>query len=385
MAVETIYRKDSSSTGENTGRPCIRPDYDVIVLGAGPAGAAAALALAQKGLSVAALDRARTNTLRFGETLPPTVMKPLVRLGVWESFLRAGHAAAPGTVAIWGDARPYENDFVFNPYGVGWHLDRLQFDAMLVGAARLAGAKVYSNVSSVKCVYGTSRTWTVLLAGPTGVCTLTARWAIDATGRAGWLARRQGFGRRSIDHLVALIRFGRPSPSADPRTFIEACQDGWWYAAALPQKRAVAAFFTDADLVPRDSRQRAQWWNQLLRSTQLVSSLMLPSDCASVLYAAAADSASLMRCAGENWLAVGDAAQSYDPLSGQGITMALLSALAASEAISTYESGDRGAFDSFADMANVEFHKYRTRRLAYYQREQRWRDSLFWQRRHPIR
>src|SRR6266404_3412187 len=112
--------------------------YDVAVFGGGPAGAAAALALTQRGFTVAVLARAGCRGPRVGESVPPTIMRPLSRLKLWESFRFANHEPAPGAVAIWGDEQPYENDFIFNPYGQGWHLDRVRFDTMLIDAARWA-------------------------------------------------------------------------------------------------------------------------------------------------------------------------------------------------------------------------------------------------------
>jgi flavin-dependent dehydrogenase len=364
--------------------PRLRRNYDVAILGAGPAGAGAALALARHGCSVAVVGRARQDAPRIGETLPPQIMRPLVRLGIWERFIGAGHMPAPGTVMIWGGDRPYQNDFVLNPYGDGWHIDREHFDRMLLEAAQAAGADAYCRTGSLACTHDCDKNWIIEIANDTVNVTLKARWVIDATGRAGWFARRQQVERRAMDHLVALVRFGRARPSADSRTLIETCPDGWWYAARLPNDRAVAAFFTDADLMARDVRQRAEGWSKLFGKTELVSSLMQPPEQSSAIYTVSASTVALTRCAGTNWLAIGDAAQCYDPVSGQGITKALLSALAAAQAINARRSGDHGAFASFAQVACIEFEKYQQIRLMYYRRERRWRDNLFWRRRHAL-
>jgi len=124
---------------------------DVVILGGGPAGAVAALALAQAGLAVAVLERSDYDAPRFGETLPPNAAPLLRRLGVWEPFLLAKHERSPGIVSVWSHEEPHENDFIFNPYGNGWHLDRRRFDEMLMTAAVERGAVIYRNTKVLGC------------------------------------------------------------------------------------------------------------------------------------------------------------------------------------------------------------------------------------------
>lgn len=73
------------------------------------------------------IERSWYDAMRVGETVPPALQPLLGRLGVWEQFLQDGHASSPGGVSVWGSPEPYENDFLFSPYGPygrGWHLDR---------------------------------------------------------------------------------------------------------------------------------------------------------------------------------------------------------------------------------------------------------------------
>jgi flavin-dependent dehydrogenase len=204
---------------------------------------------------------------------------------------------------------------------------------------------------------------------------------IDATGRIAWLAKRAGATRHRLDRLVALVRFAPDVSMSEPRTLIEACRDGWWYAAALPKNRIVAAWFTDADLLPRWREARLQVWDRSFARTNLLSTIVPPFSIASPVHIVAALSGRILPCAGAGWFAIGDAAQTYDPLSGQGIAKALASASRAAEIILAEPRYGKKAIDDFAEATDSDYHDYLRGRLLHYRREGRWPRDPFWQRR----
>ena len=344
---------------------------DVVVVGGGPAGAATALDLARRGRSVALACRPDRGRPRLGETVPPGVLPHLARLGLWETFAAAGHAEAPGTVVSWGSARPHENDFLVDPHGPGWHLDRARFDAMLRDAAVGAGATPV--VAPGFAVHRDGDGWVVRAGGTT----VRARMLVDASGRAARVARSQGAQRRTEDGLVGLARFSAAPPDLDPRTVVESCEAGWWYAAGLPGGRAVVVLFTDADLLPARA-QRVAAWERLLAGTRLVREHTAGCRMTSALHAAPASSTVLSRCVGPAWVAVGDAVAAWDPLSGQGIVRALASA---SRAAAVVADDRRTALADYDGAARRDHRAYLTTRAAYYGRERRFRHSPFWARR----
>jgi flavin-dependent dehydrogenase len=330
---------------------------------------------------------------RLGETVPPGIVTQLARLGLWDPFLAAGHVPVPGVVALWGSRTPYENEFLVNPYGCGWHLDRAGFEAMLLGAAEGAGVEVHTG-AVLDCRGDGPRGWVVRVAtrdaahgGPrsgAGVRALLAPWIIDASGRGARVARARGVEQVTHDRLIALARFFTVPDSAatraDTRTVIEAVESGWWYHAALPAGRAVAVLFTDADLLPPGALRRARWWDDHLAATRLVADRLDSASVASRLTAASAATRSLAVPCGPGWLAIGDAAQCWDPLSGQGVLKALASAAAAVEVLVTGRSVDC-ALDRYGERARSDLARCLVLRAAHYRRETRWADSPFWLRR----
>jgi flavin-dependent dehydrogenase len=94
-------------------------------------------------------------------------------------------------VVIWGNEAPYENEFIANPYGMGWHLDRERFDDMLLGAARVAGAEVRNVTRCAECHRDDRDDNWIVIAEEDHAPVALAPWMIDATGRASGLGRRR--------------------------------------------------------------------------------------------------------------------------------------------------------------------------------------------------
>ena len=87
--------------------------------------------------------------------------------------------------------------------------------------------------------------------------------------------------------------------------------------------------------------------------------------------------------AAQRLICVGDAASSFDPVSGQGIVKALRSGVFASYALADHlERGDSDGLRRYGVFVKSEFAAYRKTLGDYYAQEQRWPDSAFWRRRH---
>lgn len=358
--------------------------YDAAIVGGGPGGCAAALALRAHapGLSVALVEASEYDAPRVGETLPPPAAEVLRHLGVWEAFAAQGHHPAYGTAAAWGSAAPVENDFLFHVHPVGWHLDRGAFDGMLAYHAHARGVHVLRGTRVADAVRADGGWRLVLSSG----AELRARFLVDATGGGATLARRC-CGARSLaaDRLAGFVRFFRQPPGrGEPRTLVEAFADGWWYTAPLPDGRRVAACMTDTDLARGLRLDEEGAWHDLLRATgPRVSAALAKAVPEGDPVVRAARSRRLEPVAGDDWLAVGDAASTFDPLSSQGMLKALRGGIfAAYAAGDLLANGDDSGIARYRRFVQQEFAGYLRTRARYYADEDRWPESEFWLRRH---
>jgi flavin-dependent dehydrogenase len=341
--------------------------FDAAVVGGGPAGATVALCLARRGWKVCLFESTAFDTERCGETLPPEINPILRELGVFDEFRALTPLESPGLVTVWG-GRPQEHDYLRNPHGPGWHVDRNRFDAMLCRQAVAAGTVCFNRRRA-----GVGQRD----AGWWHVGEIRARILIDAAGRNG-LRIGADAGRDTEDRLLAIVlRLTHPRGAPpDLRTYIETTPAGWWYSAPLPQGEIIAMFFTDCGVYARDGIVL----QQQLRQAPLTRSRLLGAQavCTRTVYVA---SSCRRKIAAEAWLAVGDSAASYDPLSGMGIFKALRQGTNAAIAVDGYLQGNAALLTQYAALVRGEFDAYVLRRRAHYAAETRWTGHEFWDRR----
>jgi flavin-dependent dehydrogenase len=348
--------------------------WDVVVCGGGPAGAVAAHQLARAGLRVLLADRVDPQAHKIGEALAGTAARLLRSLGL-PAPPEGGHTPIGGNLSVWGTDVPVATDFLRDPDGPGWRLDRRRFDMELRSAAVAAGAR--PRTAHLAEVAREGDMWRV---GFDDGGTARARWLVDATGRRAALARKLGAVRHRDVRLVAVYALGRAAPEfRSNRTLIEAVPGGWWYAARLPSGDAVAGFHTDPRTAVPLVRSPAAW-ERALAGTRHLPALLGGTRFDRPLGATEACGARLNKVLGDGWVACGDAAQSFDPVSAQGILSALHGGLKAAELVQAALRGDEPDRDAHAGQLDRIRRTYLARRLAAYRAERRWPQAPFWAR-----
>lgn len=350
--------------------------YDVAVLGGGPAGSAAAIELAKHGQRVIVLERSVYDGIRVGETIAPQAAQWLRRLGIPDALASVPHVPAPQVIRVWESPVPASDPLGFENERHGWHVDRARFDSMLSEEAERAGAVVRRGAMALACER-TDDQWRLEIACAGRRVDVHAHWVIDATGRRSWLLRRLRVRPSSLDRLVGLLGYAGPRASASPALFVEATPLGWWYSAPLPGQRSVAAFMTDGDLIERDGRDLASFWEEQRARSALIARL---HGSGASLRAVVARTARASTVAAHGWIAVGDAAAAFDPLFGLGVSHALASGWSGARAVLDARERGAAALASYDAWSASQFSDYVDRRDRIYGAVARF-DSPFWQRR----
>ncbi|MEZ6121796.1 MAG: NAD(P)/FAD-dependent oxidoreductase [Planctomycetaceae bacterium] len=181
--------------------PELDSQYDVIVVGGGPAGTTTAALVAEHGYRVLLLERSPVPRFHIGESLIPETYWPLKRLGLLD---RLKQSAFPRkfSVQFVSDGVKESAPFYFDMYNahessVTWQVVRSDFDQMLLDRALELGAVVHTSAHVTYCVFENHQAVGVRcrLLNADGERTeqeIRAKVIVDATGQTAFISSRKG-------------------------------------------------------------------------------------------------------------------------------------------------------------------------------------------------
>jgi len=350
--------------------------FDVAVVGGGPAGLATAVALRREGLAVGVFERTNYRSLRVGEHIPPSTKPILASLGLADVLATGQHASCPGIRSVWGSDEPTERDYLFHPHGEGLNLSRPDFDLSLAELARQLGTVVLTDVR-IAALSRAAGSWHLSVRHAGSESEARATVVIDATGRAASIAKRLGAKPLVYDELIGILgRVGGTTPRNNI-VLIEALVEGWWYSAGLADGSIIATFLTDPGLIDTSKAKRIHTWRGHLKSAPMTAARISDPGQADNLHVRTARTQRLDEPAGDGWLAVGDAAMSFDPLSSEGISKGLEWGRRAAAVAAAMCRGDCSGVRGYREDIGKAFAEYLVTRYRYYAAEKRWPEALF--------
>lgn len=334
-------------------------EFDAVVVGAGPAGCAAARQLALSGHSVALIGRS-PGRRTLAESLPPSCTSLFDRLGICESIDRAGFLRATGNTVQWADqAKRVER---FNGDRYGYQVPRNRFDSLMLDAAHHAGVTVFEN-GVVRDAGRAGDAWRVSYDQTVGNAQSPAeargRWLLDCSGRSGVVARRgwrrAECGARTTAVVGVWDSTGGWPVEDETHTLVESYDGGWAWSVPVSATRRYVTVMLDPTTTELPARTRLhEAYRSELARTRMLRDLVASATLIEPPWGCDASPYSAHRVTDDGVLLVGDAASFVDPLSSFGVKKALASAWLASVAVHTSLLDSRMADAALALFAERE-------------------------------
>ena len=284
---------------------------DLLIIGGGPAGLAAAIVARSKGASVQILMPEEHPRDRPGETLHPGIEPLLDRLGVGDAIRAGAYKRFPGIRVVTPTGERFERYGQTNgePW-LGFQVPGRLFDTALKARAEALGAQIYTGAEAQ----------TVESDGQREVVVddYTARFVLDCAGGRHWLARRLGI---RIDRLSAplVAHYGyveMDTRGEDIQPLFAFDDTGWLWTARISDT--------------------LMHWTRLNITGDLPEREWVPEQWAGHNGATRPRRANVtwrrcQRVAGSGYFICGDAASVVDPASSHGVLNAIMSGMLAGQ------------------------------------------------------
>jgi flavin-dependent dehydrogenase len=323
----------------------IENPYDAVIIGAGPAGSAAAAILAELGHNVVVLEKGKFPRYHIGESLLPFTYHPLKRLGLIDKMRASAFTKKYSVQFIAPSGRAsqpfYFNDRYDDDIAQTWQVLRSEFDEMLVGNARAKGATVIEEIAVKRLIEEDGRVVGVEAQTKDGeTVEYRAPITLDCTGKESFSAVRNGWRIKDPKlNKVAVWTYYKGAKrdkgideGATTVAFVP--EKGWfWY---IPQHNDMVSVGVVAEgkYLSRDGvRDPKAMFDREVEQNAWIKEYLAPGESTGDYYVTSEFSFHSKHCAKEGLLLVGDAFCFLDPVFSSGLMLALKSGVMAGDAV----------------------------------------------------
>jgi FADH2-dependent halogenase len=364
-------------------------DFDVAVVGGGPAGSSAASALARRGHRVLVLERERFPRFHIGESQLPWIHEVLEKIGAGDAVAAAGFVnkwGASFTTAD-GEADQYA-DFAqaFEvPRPQTYQVPRAEFDQVLLQHSAKCGARVLQQRLAEDAEFDADGV-TLTHSGVDGDrVSVRVGAIIDASGRTGFLAKR--FGQRRKDSVLQNISVHRQFegiPRSEGRRagdirMVTRPDQGWfWFIPITATVTSVGVVVPQSVYKRKAQSSPEETLDHFLAETPAAARLVAGTRPVTPARFDADYSYLHDRHAGDRFVLVGDAGAFLDPIFSTGVLLAMQSGIEAAEVVSEgLRAGDLRAhrFAAYERTLVRRYHYFRRFAVGFYDRP--FRDLFF--------
>ena len=320
-------------------------NYDTVIIGAGPAGSAAAALLAEQGLRVVALEREKFPRYHIGESLLPFTFQPLQRLGLLDKMRQSAFVKKYSVQFVSPNGKASQPFYFSTRYAPEvaqtWQVLRSEFDLMLMENARAKGAKVLEETTVKELIQEDGVTRGVRAQSKNGdLLEFRAPMTLDCSGREAiaptrlnWRIREPRLNKVAVwTYYRGALRDEGMDGGATTVAYVP--EKGWfWY---IPQHRDMISVGVVAEgkYLTRDGvRTPKDIFNREIEQNAWIQQHLACGKQEGPHYITSEFSWRSRYCAADGLLLAGDAFGFLDPVFSSGVMLALKSGMAAADAI----------------------------------------------------
>lgn len=324
--------------------------YDVVVIGGGPAGSAAAAFLKRAGHDVCVLEKARFPRFVIGESLLPRCNDLLDEAGLLDVVKRQRYQEKHGALFLRGAECCRFNFAEQHTSGARftWQVPRDHFDNVLAKETERLGVPYFFEQTVTSAEVGDSPQ--VVVRGPAGEeRRIECRFIVDASGYGRVLPRQLNLDRPSelpVRHALFAHLIGDRRPSGREEGLIWIIQnsaEAWSWVIPFSNGHTsfgvvgTPGFFRSLETDPSDLEGRLR---EVIQMHAATAARFKRTEIALAPQRIEAYSIGVSRLCGKGFCLLGNATEFLDPIFSSGVTLALESALLAARALDRQLKGD---------------------------------------------
>lgn len=343
-------------------------DSDVIVIGAGPAGAAISAILSQKGYSVKVLEKSSFPRFSIGESLLPQSMEFLDKAGLLDAIPPDLFQVKKGALFARGEQYSridFSKKFTNGPSET-WQVTRSDFDKILIDKSATYGSEVIYN-ATVKKISFLPDSAKVHFAENNEDKELQTKFIVDASGAAMVLPRLMNDVSEPLQSKSALFTHY----NSDDRNLEESenilisinpkNSKIWYWGIPLKNGGLSVGVVSDTKTLDEYQGNDSQVFNTIVSEEPSLNRRLKNSAPTMPIKKITGYEATIKNTHGKGFLLIGNAGGFIDPIFSSGVTVALKSAILGAENIIKVLSGetvDWTEYDKEMDLGNNTFRAY---------------------------